>query len=63
MSRQMAEGLGEIIIELSRNGAFLKCAVVHVATGTEATAIGPLNQRASLERIALSKLRRQLACE
>ncbi|MFN4287052.1 MAG: DUF6898 family protein [Brevundimonas sp.] len=61
MTRQMAEGLGEIIIELSRNGPFLKCAVVHVATGTEATAIGPVSQRASLERIALSKLRRQLA--
>jgi hypothetical protein len=44
-----------------RNGAYLKCSAIHVATGTEASAVGPLTERAHLERIALGKLRRALA--
>jgi hypothetical protein len=53
--------IGEVIVELTRNGAYLKCAVIHVATGVEASAIGPANERAGLERIALGKLKRALA--
>jgi hypothetical protein len=34
---------------------------VHVATGVEATAIGPVTERHGLERIALAKLKRALA--
>lgn len=44
-----------------RNGAYLKCSAVHAATGVEATAIGPVDQRAHLERIAVAKLKRVLA--
>ena len=44
-----------------RNGAYLKCSAIHVATGTEASAVGPVNERAHLERIAIGKLRRALA--
>jgi hypothetical protein len=33
---------------------------VHVATGVEATAIGPVTERNGLERIALAKLKRAL---
>ena len=54
-------GLGEVIIELTRNGAYLKCSAVHVATGVEATAVGPVTERNGLERIALAKLKRALA--
>ena len=43
-----------------RNGAYLKCAAIHVATGTEASAVGPVNERAHLERIAIGKLKRAL---
>ena len=52
--------LGEVIVEFVRNGAFLKCSAVHVGTGTEVSAVGPVTERANLERIALAKLRRAL---
>ena len=57
----MSEDPGEVIFELTRNGAYLKCSVVHVATGVEASAIGPVTERVGLERIALAKLKRALA--
>ncbi len=53
--------LGEIIVEFVRNGAYLKCSAIHAATGTEASAVGPVKERAHLERIAIGKLRRALA--
>ncbi|WP_416173315.1 DUF6898 family protein [Brevundimonas sp.] len=49
------------MVELTRNGAYLKCSVVHVATGIEASAIGPVTERTGLERIAIAKLKRALA--
>jgi hypothetical protein len=52
---------GEVIIEFVRNGDYVKCSAVHVATGVEASAIGPASQRAGLERIAVGKLKRALA--
>ena len=55
------QDIGEVIIELTRNGAYLKCSAVHVATGVEVTAIGPVTERHGLERIALAKLKRALA--
>jgi len=60
MIRNDAE-TGEVIVELTRNGAYLKCSVVHVATGVEASAIGPATERTGLERIAIGKLKRALA--
>lgn len=57
----MTEDIGEVILELTRNGAYLKCAAVHVATGVEVTAIGPVTEPLGLERIALAKLKRALA--
>ena len=57
----MSDNLGEIILEFTRSGAYLKCSAVHVATGTEVSAIGPVAERAGLERIALNKLKRALA--
>lgn len=56
----MSEELGEVIFELTRNGSYLKCSAIHVATGVEASAIGPVTERAGLERIAIGKLRRAL---
>ncbi len=53
--------LGDVIIEFVRNGAYLKCSAIHAATGVEVSAIGPVDQRASLERIAIAKLKRALA--
>ena len=52
--------LGEVIVEFVRNGAYLKCSAIHVATGKEVSALGPVNERAGLERIALAKLKRAL---
>ena len=57
----MKDDLGEVILELTRNGVYLKCSAVHVATGVEATANGPVTERHGLERIALAKLKRALA--
>jgi len=53
--------LGEVIVEFVRNGPYVKCAAVHVATGTEVTAIGPAAEPRAVERLALAKLRRALA--
>jgi len=55
------DDIGEVIVELTRNGAYLKCSVIHVATGVEASAIGPVTERTGLERIAIAKLKRALA--
>ncbi|HAJ01655.1 MAG: hypothetical protein CL683_13330 [Brevundimonas sp.] len=52
---------GEVIVEFVRNGAYLKCSVVHVASGVEVSAVGPVAERHGLERIALAKLKRALA--
>lgn len=55
------DDIGEVIVELTRNGTYLKCSAVHVATGIEASAIGPVAERVGLERIAIGKLKRALA--
>lgn len=52
--------LGEIIIELTRNGAYVKCSAIHVATGREVSAIGPAAEPKGVERIAIAKLKRAL---
>ncbi|WP_421731535.1 DUF6898 family protein [Brevundimonas sp.] len=50
----------EIIVESTRNGTYLKVTAVHVATGTEATAVGPAMEPRAVERLAVAKLRRLL---
>jgi hypothetical protein len=50
----------EIIVEFTRHGAWLKCSAVHVATGLEVSALGPVAEPKGLERIALAKLKRAL---
>lgn len=54
------DDLGEVIVEFVRNGAYLKCSAIHVATGVEVSAVGPVAERHRLERIAVAKLRRAL---
>lgn len=54
-------GFGEVIVEAIRNGAYLKITAVHVATGIEATAVGPVTEPKSVERLAVAKLKRVLA--
>ena len=57
----MAEdALGEVIVESIRNGQFLKCTAVHVATGREAAAVGPAHEPKAVERLAIAKLKRLL---
>ena len=56
----MAEAAGEIIVECVRNGSYLKVTAVHVATGTEATAVGPAMEPKAVERLAIAKLKRLL---
>lgn len=55
------DDIGEVIVELVRNGPYLKCSAIHVATGLEASAVGPVAEPKGLERIAIAKLRRALA--
>ena len=50
--------LGEVIVEATRNGAFLKVTAVHVATGVEATAVGPAREPKAVERLAVAKLKK-----
>ena len=55
------DDIGEVIIEMTRNGPYLKCSAIHVATGVEVLALGPVTEPKGLERIAIAKLRRALA--
>ncbi|CAN5209467.1 hypothetical protein BH10PSE2_BH10PSE2_25870 [soil metagenome] len=57
----MPDALGEVIVEKTRNGTYLKVTAVHVATGVEATAVGPAAEPKAVERLAISKLQRLLA--
>ena len=57
----MSDPLGEIIVESTRNGTYLKVTAVHVATGTEATAVGPAAEPKAVERLAITKLQRLLS--
>ena len=52
--------LGEVIVEFVRNGPYVKCSAIHVATGREVRAMGPVNEPKSVERVALAKLKRAL---
>jgi len=52
--------IGQVILESTRNGTYLKITAVHVATGTEATAVGPAAEPKAVERLAVAKLRRLL---
>lgn len=58
----MAEetGIGDVIFEMTRTGAYLKCSAIHVATGLEVSAMGPALQPEALKRVALAKLKRAL---
>ena len=51
---------GEVILELTRNGPYLKCSAVHVATGLEVSALGPATEPEGVKRVALAKLKRAL---
>lgn len=57
----MTSDLGEVIVELTRNGPYVKCSAIHVATGREVSAIGPVNEPKAVERVAIAKLKRALA--
>ena len=54
-------GIGEVIFELARNGPYLKCSAIHVASGVEVSTFGPAAEPEGLKRIALAKLKRALA--
>nr|WP_221230438.1 hypothetical protein [Brevundimonas variabilis] len=56
----VTDPLGEVIIESVRNGTYLKVTAVHVASGTEATAVGPAMEPKAVERLAVAKLKRLL---
>lgn len=53
--------LGEVILELTRNGPYLKCSAIHVASGVEVSAVGPATGPESLKRVTVAKLKRALA--
>ena len=52
--------LCELILEFTRNGPYVKCSALHVATGREVSAMGPVHEPKSVERVAIAKLRRAL---
>lgn len=52
--------LGEVIVEFTRNGPYVKCSAIHVATGREVSAMGPVNEPKAVERVAIAKLKRVL---
>jgi hypothetical protein len=52
--------LGEVIVEFTRNGPYVKCSAIHVATGREVSAMGPVREPNAVERVAIAKLRRAL---
>jgi len=46
---------------MTRNGPYLKCSAIHVATGLEVSTFGPAAEPRAIERIAIAKLKRALA--
>ena len=52
--------LGDVIVEFVRNGAYLKCSAIHVASGREVSALGPSSDPKGVERVAIAKLKRVL---
>jgi hypothetical protein len=48
----------EVILERVRSGVYLKVTAIHVATGIEATAVGPAAEPKAVERLAMAKLKR-----
>lgn len=54
----MNQAIGEVIVEAIRHGTYLKVTAVHVATGREATAVGPAHEPKAVERLAIAKLKR-----
>ena len=44
--------IGEVIFELTRIGSYLKCSAIHVATGREVSAMGPVHEPEGLKRVA-----------
>ncbi len=54
------DNFGEVIVEATRNGTYLKVTAIHAATGTEATAVGPAVEPRAVERLAIAKLKRLL---
>ena len=53
--------LGEVIVEFTRNGTYLKCSAIHVASGREVSAMGPASDPRGVERVAIAKLKRALS--
>ncbi|RYD29440.1 MAG: hypothetical protein EOP57_01715 [Sphingomonadales bacterium] len=56
----VSNDLGEVIIERTRNGSYLKVSAIHVATGKEVSAMGSVHEPTAVERVAVAKLRRAL---
>jgi hypothetical protein len=54
------EDFGDIIVEFVRNGPYIKCSAIHVASGREVSAMGPVNEPKAVERVAIAKLKRAL---
>jgi len=52
--------LGDVIVEFVRNGAYLKCSAIQVASGREVSALGPASDPKGVERVAIAKLKRVL---
>lgn len=52
--------MGEVYLELQRNGAYLKCTAVDADSGEEAVAVGPVNDTEGVKRLAVMKLRKKL---
>ena len=42
--------LGDVIVEFVRNGAYLKCSAIHVASGREVSALGPASDLKGVDR-------------
>lgn len=59
----MTDDIGEVIVERIRNGTYLKVTAIHVATGTEAAAVGPALEPKAVERLAIAKLKRVLTAQ
>ncbi|MEI9904353.1 MAG: hypothetical protein WDN06_10540 [Asticcacaulis sp.] len=53
--------MGEVYLELQRNGQYLKCTAIDAATAEEAVAVGPVSDPEGVKRLAVMKLRNKLA--
>ncbi|MFT3996316.1 MAG: hypothetical protein QM667_02840 [Asticcacaulis sp.] len=55
--------MSEFLLELLRNGAYLKVTAIDPVSGEEVSTVGPASDPESVKRLAIQKLKNHLAAK